>query len=324
MWNILLLKWKKILEESYKLIFIVGPTATGKSSLAFELARKYQGVILNGDSVQTYKGLDVGTAKPTKEEFQMVQHELFDIVSPPQRLTAGEYFPRARKALSECLKHNHVFVVGGSGFYIQALEKGMFPVGSSSPEIVERYQKVLNEKGAVELHSLLSSRDPDYAAQIPESDSYRVLRALVLTEMEGKTMAEIQSEFEKKQESSRLKIPLLKVGLTMDREILRDRVTQRVEDMVARGLRAEVEGLLAQGLADWHPLSSVGYLETVAFIKGELNERQWKDKIITSTMQLAKRQMTWFKRDESLEWFRMPDERPVVFERIENYLSDGK
>lgn len=310
--------------ESFKLIFVVGPTAAGKSSLAFQMARKHNGVILNADSVQTYKDLNIGTAKPGPEEFQMVPHMLFDIVDPPARLTAGEYFPRARKALGECLEKQHVFVVGGSGFYIQALEKGMFPVGSSKPELLSKYQTVLENEGAEKLHQLLAEKDPDYAATLPAADSYRVLRALVLVETEGRSMADIQKTFEKQQEISRLKIPFLKVGLNMDREALREKVAQRVEDMVANGLKNEVEGLLARGLEDWHPMSSVGYKETVAYIKGDLKESEWKQQIVTSTMQLAKRQMTWFRRDETIEWFRTPDEISQAQVRIESYLNSGK
>ncbi len=311
--------------EPYKLVFIVGPTAVGKSSLAFQLARDNNGVILNADSVQTYRGLNVGTAKPTLDEFKMVPHRLFDIVEPPARLTAGEYFPRAREALKECLEKQHVFVVGGSGFYIQALEKGMFPVGSSNPKLLAKYQSVLEKEGGVEkLYEILKEKDPDYASSLPAADSYRVLRALVLVETEGRSMAEVQQSFEKQQEQYRLKIPLLKVGLNMDRETLRDRVTQRVEDMVANGLKSEVEGLLARGFEGWHPLSSVGYKETVAHIKGELDEPRWKQQIVTATMQLAKRQMTWFRRDESIEWYRGPEETPQALKRIESYLNLGK
>lgn len=310
--------------ESFKLVFIVGPTAVGKSSLAFQLAKKHGGVILNADSVQTYKDLNIGTAKPSATEFEMVPHKLFDIVESPARLTAGEYFPRAREVLNECLTNQHVFVVGGSGFYIQALEKGMFPVGASNPELLASYQKVLEEKGADHLHQLLRDRDPDYATTLPPADSYRVLRALVLVETEKRSMAEIQKSFEEQQEQSRLKMPLLKVGLNMNRESLRERVALRVEDMVANGLKTEVEGLLERGLEEWHPLSSVGYKETISHLKGELGEDEWKAQIVTSTMQLAKRQMTWFKRDEGIEWFQMPGELNEAVTRIESYLISGK
>lgn len=308
------------MSKNEKLIFILGPTAVGKSSLALELAQKYEGVILNADSVQVYRGLDIGTAKPSAEEQQLVPHLLFDCVSAPNTLTAGQYHDLARSEIARWWGKKPIFVVGGSGFYVQALEKGLYPAPRSHPEVVNSWQRFLQDYGPEALHQELLKLDPEYAARLAVSDSYRIIRALALVQQTQKTMRQIQDEFREIQKKTRLPWPYRKVGLTLSRERLRARVRVRVMQMKQMGLADEVRGLLEQGLESWPPMKSVGYKETVAMVSGALSEAAWLESIETSTMQLAKKQMTWFKRDTDLLWFQADTEWDLAKAKVEEHL----
>lgn len=324
MLNIPLRKWSGILGESYNhpLIFIVGPTAVGKSRLAFDVAKSMGGQILNADSVQVYKKIQIGAAKPSSEELALVPHELFSFVSPPDKMTAGKFYKLAREKIFHCLKKGPVFLVGGSGFYIQAIEKGMFEAPASHPDLMQKYENQLKDFGGEALYKLLVERDPHYSRKVEPEDSYRVLRALVAMEESQKLMTEIHREFEAHPDRTAFSVPRLKLGLTMDRLELRKVVTQRVDSMLKNGLISEVEDLLAQNLEDWSPLSSVGYKETVEHLRGQLTAEEWRERMITSTMQLAKRQMTWFRRDKSLHWFSMPEGYENARQVMKSYIDE--
>lgn len=298
-----------------RVIFVVGSTATGKSEWALKLAQEFNGVIVNCDSVQAYKKLDIGSAKPSKEEQALVPHYLLDYVSPPQEITAGTYSRDFFECLQSIPEEKPVFVVGGTGFYFMAIEKGMYPVIPVPAEIQKQVEEELaTDEGATRLYAELQAADPDYGAKIHLADRYRIGRAIELIRSQGKSVTRIQQEFE--EQRTPFPYPLLKIGPQWDREILRARIRQRVSRMLEAGLVTEVKGLLDEGLASWAPMSSVGYKETLDFLNGMLSREQLVDEIEKNTHQLAKRQKTWFQRDSEIQWFDgasgFPEARAVV------------
>lgn len=283
-------------------VFVVGSTATGKSEWALKLAQEFNGVIINCDSVQLYTKVDIGSAKPSKEEQSLVKHYLLDYVNPPEEVTAGNYARDFFQVMEQLPEGQPAFVVGGTGFYFMAIEKGMYPVMKIAPELKAQIEKELTEPGGSEkLHAELTKIDPEYAAKIHLADKYRIGRAIELIRSEGKSVTQIQKEFEAQREE--FPFPLLKIGPSWDRDLLRERIAKRTAIMLQRGLVEETKKLLDEGLESWAPLSSVGYKEAIECLKGEIPFNDLQEAITTSTAQLAKRQKTWFQRDKAIQWF---------------------
>ncbi len=287
------------------LLFIVGPTAVGKTRLSFVLAQKLSASLLNCDSIQMYKGLDIGSAKPDFLHKKTAPASyLFDEFKPPAVCTAGVFRKKALSILKKQLPVRPVVAVGGSGFYIQALEKGMFPVKSVPPEVEGFVRKIKDKHGTKHLYHLLKVWDKQYADTIAEQDSYRIFRALCIILSEKKPLSLIQTSFQKNKKA--LPYSVLKIGLCLSKEQLLDRVSLRVQSMLQAGLVEETKLLLQQGLADWPLMKSVGYKECVLFLNNKITHEDLQAKIIQRTMRLAKKQMVWFKRDTSISWF-VPD-----------------
>ncbi|MNL27749.1 tRNA dimethylallyltransferase [compost metagenome] len=216
-------------------------------------------------------------------------------------MTAGQY----ERDFHDCLKSlpddQPIFVVGGTGFYFMAIEKGMYPVLPVPPEIQKQVLEEMAEPGGPErLHAELLHADPQYGAKIALADHYRIGRAIELIRSHGKTLTQIQVEFEKTRE--KFPYPLLKIGPDWEREVLRSRIRERTGKMISGGLIEEVQGLLDKGLEGWAPLSSVGYKETLQFLRGEISRETLMEEITKNTQQLAKRQKTWFQRDKEIHW----------------------
>jgi tRNA dimethylallyltransferase len=283
----------------HEVVFVVGPTGAGKSNWALNEAARVGGVIVNADSIQIYKHLDIGSAKPTKEDQARVPHFLYSHIDPQDEFTAGDYRRAAWAVLEEQAPLRPVFVVGGSGFYLQALEKGLYEVGPI-PAVIEEKVRVIKE--AQQLFEELKKVDPQSATKIGPNDHYRLQRALEVVLTEGRTMGEIRESFATSGQRLQEKFPLRKVGIGCERSILRARVARRTEDILRQGFVQEVEGLLRRGYRGTKALASVGYREVVSHLDGRLHGKDLPDAILTSTMQLAKRQMTWFKRDSEILW----------------------
>jgi tRNA dimethylallyltransferase len=284
-----------------KVVFVVGATASGKSEWGLRCAEEFKGVIVNCDSIQVYKKLDIGAAKATAQEQARAPHYLLDYVSPPEEMTAGTYARHFTEALAKIPETTPVFVVGGTGFYFMAIEKGMYPVIPMPPEIQAQVAKEMAEAGgAAKLHAELLKADPIYGAKIHLADHYRIGRAIELIRSQNKSVTEIQSEFAQKQSAAPFEI--FKIGPRWEKEDLNKRIEQRTQTMLDMGLVNEVKGLLDEGLETWAPLASVGYRETIAYLKGGLTIAQLKEEITKNTRQLAKKQRTWFQRDEQIHW----------------------
>ncbi|MCM2280643.1 MAG: tRNA (adenosine(37)-N6)-dimethylallyltransferase MiaA [Bdellovibrionaceae bacterium] len=306
-------------------VFVVGPTASGKSDFAVEAALRFGGEILNTDSVQVFSSVNIGTAKPTISEQRDVPHHLLGVVPEGQSCTAGDFRRMALNVVADGVERgqNLFFAVGGSGFYVQALEKGMYPVPEISEKIRQSVRRDLATRGREALYEELRDRDAEYAREISPQDTYRLQRALEINRAlqagtysrtqvstsgtasgsaPAKTWTDLRQQFEAESESSR-PFRVLKIGLSRDRAKLRTSVENRTRRMLEQGLIEEVRELCDRGLDSWAPLASVGYKEARDYLAGRLTREALETEIVTHTMQLAKRQMTWFRRDPDVMWF---------------------
>lgn len=279
-------------------ILIIGPTGTGKSQLALELALKINAPIINADSIQVYKDLVVGSAQPSKDDFKIAPHYLYGYLPSGASLTAAAYSRDVETLIHGKLKDQPLLICGGSGFYIQALEKGMFQVPTLTEQQRTDVETQLNQWGWENTYAELIKRDP--AIKIHENDHYRIRRAWEIILTTGKTPSEMATH----SEGATLKgKTILKIGLDLDKEKLRHRIAQRTQAMLASGWLEEVERLLQSGHREWSALKSVGYLEVVEHLDGKISRSQMVEKIVTSNMQLIKKQRTWFKRDPQIHWY---------------------
>lgn len=298
-------------------VLIVGPTASGKSTLGLQLAEHFQGAILNCDSLQVYKRLDIGTAKPAAEDRARVPHLLFDFLPPGEILTAGDFRKLALAELAKHLAHQIVFGVGGSGFYIQALEKGMFDVKKPSSEVDAQVRDDLKTRGLPALYQELEKCDPEYAEGLSPNDSYRIVRAIVVFRETGRKVSDLKKEFARRD----FPYPLLKLGLLPSREQLLPSIRARTEKMLEDGLIEEVEALRGEGFSDWSALQSVGYRECQMFLNGEIDRGRLKELISEKTVQLAKKQRTWFKRDTEIQILDFEHPFPEAVSAVSAFLD---
>jgi tRNA dimethylallyltransferase len=287
--------------EKTKIIFVVGPTASGKSQLAMDLAQEFGGSIVNIDSVQFYEGLVIGSAAPTEEEKKKIPHYLFSYVKAPHEMTAGEYIRDFYELIESGKASSPMIVVGGTGFYIQALEKGMYDLPEVSDEIKGEVLADFETYGSEKMFQELKNFDPD--TELHPNDHYRVGRALEVKRAFNLKM----SEFKNSSAANKNKLPydFIKVGLTFapeDKEKYQERVHARTLKMIDQGLIDETKSFLVRGFENWAPLSSVGYFETKEFLQGRLKAEDLPLAITQATMKLVKKQKTWFKRDESILW----------------------
>ncbi len=285
--------------ENMKCVFVLGPTASGKSAWAVEQAQKYNGSVVNIDSVQFYEGLIVGAAAPTEEEKQRAPHYLYSYVQAPQEMTAGGYITDFYKMFEEQKPKFPLFITGGTGFYIQALEKGMFDVVPVPEHVREALEAELKAQGAEVLHAELIKHDPD--SKIHMNDHYRLVRALEIIRHTGKKPSDLLA---REQNKNALPFDSIKIGFDFEKPEFENRVRLRTEKMVSGGLIDETKYFLENGFENWAPLSSVGYKECVQWLKTTPNPtiEELKAAVHQSTMQLIKKQKTWFKRDTTILW----------------------
>ncbi len=283
-----------------KVAVLVGPTAVGKTGAALRLAGGLGAEIVNADSLQVYRELDVGTAKPTAAERARVPHHLVDVADPPEPFDAARYCREGREALAR-LHHRGVppLVVGGTGLYIKALLYGLFEEGAPRREIRERLRRDLQDLGLDSLHRRLAILDQSTAARLHPNDSYRIMRALEVMEATGRPLSELFAAHRFRESPYRV----LKLGLARPREELAARIEARVEAMVAQGLLKEVEDLLSRYPLDLKPLQSLGYRHLIRFLQGEWSLKEAIERLKIDTRHYAKRQLTWFKADPEVRWF---------------------
>ncbi len=282
------------------MVALVGPTAAGKTAVAMELAETFGGAIISADSRQIYRGMDIGTAKPTPDDRARIPHYMLDLVAPDATYSAGQYGRDARAALKEVVRRGHLpLVVGGSGLYLRALFDGLSPYPKPAPEVVTELRSWLREEGSDALYRKLAETDPAAAATIGPRDGQRLVRALALARTCGEPLCVLRAARPPKP----LAAEVLFVGLWLPRQELYARIDARVEAMMARGLLNEIHGLLARGFGSDAPgLTSLGYHELIAFLDGAWDLRAAVSAIQRSTRRLAKRQLTWFRADRRVNW----------------------
>jgi tRNA dimethylallyltransferase len=281
-------------------IAIVGPTASGKSALALALARAHGGEVVSCDSLQVYRGLDIGSAKASPAERRDVPHHLIDVVDPEEDFSAADYARLARAAIDDVARRGRLPVVaGGSGLYLRALRRGLFAGPSRDPDLRRRLERIAARRGDASLHHMLARVDPEAAARIETRDRIRVVRALEVYRASGRTLTAHHRADAPTVDGHRW----LVVGLDPPREALRRAVEARTEAMLAAGLVEEVRALIARHPSGLRPLQAIGYRQAAAVVRGERTVDQAQRDIVKETMRYAKRQMTWFRHQEDVRWF---------------------
>ena len=291
-----------MIQTKLPLILIVGPTAVGKTEIAIQLAERLNGEIISADSRLFYRGMDIGTAKPTTEEQARVPHHLIDIANPDEILSLAMFQQKAQETIADIHTRNKLpFLVGGTGQYVRAVTQGWTPPEVKPDEALRNdLERQKEENGIYWLHDKLRSLDPTAADKIDPRNYRRTIRALEVIITTGKKFSEQRGK-------SDSPYHLVTIGLTRPREELYQRVDARIEMMFANGFIEEVKGLLEKGYSPFLPtMSAIGYRECVSVIKGELTEEQAKVQIRRATRVYVRRQANWFKEsDPNIHWFRV-------------------
>jgi tRNA dimethylallyltransferase len=291
--------------EKGKIVIILGPTASGKTELAVRLAERFDGEIVNADSMQVYRGMDIGTAKPSLELRRRVPHHLIDIVDPDADFSASDFRREAARAIANIHdRGKKAFVVGGTGLYIKALLKGLVDSPSSAESIRQELRETARRLGNEELLRRLAEVDPETAATLHPNNQVRIIRALEVYLQTGLPISKFRSEHGFAGDY----YEYLKFAIVVERVELYRRIEERVELMMAEGLLEEVRVLLARGFdAGLKSFRAIGYKEICAFLAGEYPLDEAVRLIKRDTRRYAKRQLTWFKQENEINWVEYPD-----------------
>jgi len=282
-------------------VLLVGPTGAGKSALALELAESAGGEIVNADSMQVYRGFDIGTDKPSAGDRRRIPHHLLDIVDPRTQFTAADFCAQAGEAIAAIRgRGRRALVVGGTGLYVKALLDGLFPGPGRDDALRAALDREARESGLEALWRRLAAADPDYAAKVGPRDRIRIIRSLEVLTLTGRTMTDHFRETRSRVAGARV----LKIGLGRERAELVGRIEARVDRMFERGLVEEVAGLLAAGVPETAPpFRALGYRHVLRHLKGEIGRGEAAALTKIDTRRYAKRQMTWFRKMEGFLWF---------------------
>ena len=286
-------------EALHPLIVLAGPTASGKTAIALALASQFGGEIVSCDSVAVYRGMEIGTAKPTLDERALVPHHLIDIADPDQPCTAGDYSRLAREAIRGISERGHLAIVaGGTGLYLRALLDGLFPAPQRHQPLRDKLRARAEQKSPAHLHRILTRLDPAAAVRIHANDTPKVIRAIEVTLA---ARAPITREWERGRDAL-TGYRILRLGLNPPRAALYDRINRRAAEMFDRGLVEETTQLVERYGFECRALTSLGYAQAVQVLRGELT----RDQAVAATAQghrnYAKRQLTWFRKDPAILW----------------------
>ena len=283
-----------------KVIVICGPTASGKTALSIELAKKINGEIVSADSMQIYKEMDIGSAKPTKEEMQGIKHYLIDFVNPDKRYSVANYKKDAKEKIKEILDKNKIpIIVGGTGLYIDSL---IYEIDYSLVNLDEEYrkklEKIAKEEGLEKLYNKACEIDKVAMEKISPNDQKRIIRVLEIYHDTGKTKTQQEIESRKKEVEYDYHV----FAITMDREVLYQRINKRVDIMIEKGLIKEVEHMLNKYKEFPTAMQGLGYKETKEYLENKITKEEMIEKIKMETRRYAKRQLTWFKKNKDTIW----------------------
>ena len=297
-------------------VAIFGPTAVGKTDLAIRLAQELDGQIISVDSMQVYKYLDIGTAKPSKEELSAVKHHLIDIIEPNVKYSAAD-FRSSAEAITEvlCRDGKLPLLVGGTGLYYNAIFYGLIDIPTVPQNVRTQLNDMYNEKGLPYLYEMLQEHDPEYAAKIHANDKQRTTRALEVYLATGRTFSSYLAT-----ENRKSNIRYIKIGLNTDRSILYDRINRRVDIMIDKGLVDEVQNVLNMGYAENCPgMKGIGYKETVDYLNHRCTEEEMIYQIKQNSRHYAKRQLTWFRSIDDVQWFDVGESD--IFTKAKEYIN---
>ena len=292
------------------MIVILGPTGVGKSSLAVRLAKKLGGEIINCDSMQVYKGFDIGTDKTPLKKREGIPHHLLDVIDFSTQYTAADFIDQALEAIKGILKRKKIpFIVGGTGLYLKALLDGLFPGGKSDPALRQKLEKEAQEKGLESLRAKLMEVDPAYCQKIHENDKVRIIRAL-------EVYFSTQKPFSQHFLNTRSHVGdfnIIKIGLKLERQALYKKIEKRTDEMFEKGIIREVENLLKQGVDENSPpFRALGYKNVLKFIRKEIPLEEAISLTKRDTRHYVKRQMTWFRKMEGINWFSADDFEAIL------------
>ncbi len=301
---------------SNKIIVIVGPTAVGKTYVSVELAKKLNTEIISADSMQIYKGMDVGTAKITEQEKHGIIHHMIDIINPDENFSVSEFKYDSEKIIDELLLDNKIpVIVGGSGLYVNSLIYDLdFGNAKSDTKLREYYTYYYNEHGEDALYDKLLKIDPEAAEKIHKNNVKRVIRALEVYDLTGIKFSELNTDIRK--ESN--KYDCILIGLSMERKALYERINQRVDEMLSNGLIDEVKSLIDKGYdKNLVSMRGIGYKEIIDYLEGNTDLEETINILKRNTRRFAKRQFTWFLKDKNVKWFSTDN-----LEKIDNTIKD--
>lgn len=294
-------------------LVLVGPTAIGKTSLSIELAQKFNCEIVSVDSMQVYKYMDIGTAKVTRQEMEGIPHHLIDIVTPDIPYDAARFSIDAASAITSIHSKGKIpLLTGGTGLYLKTLLYGIFEEPTKDETIRSRLKKRLEEEGAESLHSELRACDPESAARIHINDTHRLLRGLEIYLATGKTWSSFLKA-DNSQNRHKRYTNVLQIALQTERETLYNRINLRTQKMLAEDFEGEVRSLLNRGYSgNLKSMGSIGYRHMVAYLSGKTTYQEMQETLARDTRRYAKRQMTWFKKTEELNWIDINDKNRAV------------
>jgi len=299
-----------------KIIIICGPTAVGKTRVGVELAKRFGGEIVSADSQQVWRGFDVGTAKPGGEERLAARHHLIDVADPSETFDAARFVRLADEAIADIASRGRLpFVVGGTGMYLRMLVHGVCEVPPRDGEFRAKLEAEIEEGGTAALHARLARIDPESAEAISENDRTRIVRALEINHLTGESASRLRGEHG----FSEARYDALKIGLSIEREELYNRIDERCERMVGAGLVDEARRLLEKYDGDAQPFRAVGYREMLAHIRGETGLAEGVELMKQNTRRFAKRQMTWFRAEPGIRWFS-PKDVDAISAQIEAFV----
>ena len=304
-----------------KITIVLGPTAVGKSELALELAQNIDGEIVNADSQQVYRYMDIGTGKPSRGDRERVRHHLIDIVNPDDEFNAALYRRLATESIEQIQKRGkNVVVCGGTGLYLKALTHGLFVGPGQDSEMRRNLDLEIDKKGLAATYQRLIEIDPTVVSSIHPNDRQRIIRALEVFHCTGKPLSLWQREHAFQDEP----FEVLKIGLLRGRAELYDLINQRGEQMVRDGLLDEVRGLVSRGFAlALKPLRSVAYRQMGEVIQGAKDLDIAIEEMKQETRRLAKRQLTWFRRDAEIRWYHPENGQGEIVAAVQEFLGGG-
>ena len=300
------------------LIVILGPTASGKTELALRLSRHFDLEVISADSRQVYRGMDIGTAKPTKKELETVVHHLIDVVDPDENFSAADFEARGNRIVRGIsTRGKQPFLVGGTGLYIKALTEGLLAAPSGNSVYREKLKRIEMENGVGTLYEALCKVDPPLAERLFPKDVIRIIRGLEVFAQTGKRLSDFQEEHGFRKSDFRT----LKLGIHVERENLNDRIERRVEKMMGGGLLEETRDLLDKGfLPSLKSMQAIGYGECITHLEGKMSLETAIETIQRETRRYAKRQMTWFRKDKSVTWLESSKDFDRILALIEKFI----